>query len=96
MEAKRLRSAPGVVSLAQQKRKAADTEDGRRVAVPAAAPRAMLAAGGWAGPQGPEGMGPAGRPQPSKAKALPSPPPQGAPPARRRAAEEARSEQANP
>lgn len=96
MEAEQLCSAPGVVSLVQQQRKAADTEDGRKVVVPAAAPRAELAARGWAGPQAPEGIGPAGRSQPSRAKALPGPLPPGAPPAQRRAAEEARSWQANP
>lgn len=72
MEAEQLCSAPGVVSLVQQQRKAADTEDGRKVVVPAAAPRAELAARGWAGPQAPEGIGPAGRSQLSRAKALPS------------------------
>lgn len=44
------------MSLAQQKRKAADTEDGRKVVVSAAAPRADVAAEGWAGPQVPEGI----------------------------------------
>lgn len=49
-------NASRVMSLAQQKRKAADTEDGRKVVVSAAAPRADVAAEGWAGPQVPEGI----------------------------------------
>lgn len=49
-------SASRVMSLAQQKRKAADTEDGRKVVVSAAAPWVDVAAKSWAGPQVPEGI----------------------------------------
>jgi len=43
------------MSLAQRKRKAADTEAGRKVVVvSAAASRAERAARGWAGPQAPK------------------------------------------